>query len=300
MNPHADTATRVTQHGAVTGKTLLFPVVGSPVSQVQAPRVFNALFALAGVDALVVPLELPAELVLETCRALLQSSSVGGILVTVPYKQTLFGIVDRAGDEAQLVGGVNAIRRSSDGQLVGNLFDGRGFVLGLRAAGHDPAGQRVLILGAGGAGSAIAAALAAAGADTVTLFDPRPGQADALAASLRTRYADCHIETTPSAIGRGFHVVVNASPLGMKASDPLPIDPVSLDAGTLVADVIMKPAETRLLQLAKERGCPTHPGQPMLDYQVPAYLEFFGLDEVARLAASMLREKRPTQDMEQT
>src|SRR5690606_33567060 len=78
----------------ITGRTLLFPVVGHPVAQVKAPVAFNALFRAAGVDARVVPLDLPPESVVASCRALLASESVGGILVTVPYKKTLFALVE--------------------------------------------------------------------------------------------------------------------------------------------------------------------------------------------------------------
>jgi shikimate dehydrogenase len=291
MDPNARTASRANPFPVVTGKTLLFPVVGSPVSQVKAPTVFNALFARAGVNALVVPLELPAQGVIAACRALLQSPSVGGLLVTVPYKKTLFDLVDQPGDEAQVVGAVNAIRRAPDGSLVGDLFDGQGFVSGLKAAGHDAIGKSILVLGAGGAGAAIAAALAATGVGSLSIFDPNSAQAGTLAQILQRRYPQCIVKAIQMPIAAQCDIVVNATPLGMKPTDPLPIDPALLDAATLVADVIMEPATTRLLQLAAERGLATHPGQPMLDYQVPAYLEFFGLDEAAQLASSLLRER---------
>jgi shikimate dehydrogenase len=155
---------------SVNGLTRLYPVVGSPVSQVQAPAMFNPVFADCGINALVVPLDLPADEVVRTCRALLASPSIGGLLVTVPYKKTLYALVDHAGEEAQMVGAVNAIRRDADGAIVGDLFDGQGFVRGLQAAGRDPAGASVLLLGAGGAGSAIAAALAIANVAALRIF----------------------------------------------------------------------------------------------------------------------------------
>lgn len=275
----------------VTGKTVLYPVIGHPVAQVRAPAVFNALFARAGVDALVVALDLPPHSVVEASRALLDSRSVGGLLVTVPYKKTLFELLGRAGMEAQLVGATNAIRKAEDGTLVGELFDGLGFVRGLQAAGHALAGKKVLLLGAGGAGSAIAAALAARAVGALRIFDPHGAHGVDLADLLRRHYPDCEFTPVDRPLADDCEIVVNATPLGMKESDPLPMDPMTLDARTLVADVIMQPAHTRLLQRAQQRGCLTHPGQPMLDHQVPAYLNFFGLDAAAEIASSWLQDR---------
>lgn len=262
---------------APTGATRLFPVVGSPVAQVQAPAMFNPRLAAAGLDALVVALELPPAQVVEACGALLRSASIGGLLVTVPYKQTLLALADELGDEARAVGAVNALRRGADGRIHGELFDGLGFVAGLRAAGHEPAGQRVLLLGAGGAGSAIASALERAGAQRLGVFDPRPGAANALARTLHARFPACETQALQSPDARGCTLVVNASPLGMRAGDPLPLDAQALDAGTLVAEVVMQPAVTPLLHAAAARGLPTHAGRAMLEHQVDAYLDFFGL-----------------------
>jgi shikimate dehydrogenase len=118
----------------LSGRTLLFPVIGHPVRQVRAPAVFNALFAQAGIDALCVGLDLAPHAVVATCRALLQSPSVGGLLVTVPFKKTLAQAADRLGPAAGQVGAVNALRRAADGGIEGDLFDGLGFVRGMQAA----------------------------------------------------------------------------------------------------------------------------------------------------------------------
>lgn len=276
---------------AITGSTLLFPVVGHPIAQVKAPMAFNALFERAGVDARVVPLDLSPDTVVDTCRALLASRSIGGLLVTVPYKKTLFALLDDPGATAQVVGACNAIRRTADGRIAGDLFDGTGFLAGLRAGGHEPAGRRVLVLGAGGAGSAVAAALALAGTAWIGLFDPNLDLAAALAARLQPRFPNCAFVPMRAPDGAACDIVVNATPLGMKPGDALPIDPATLAAGTLVVDVIMQPAVTPLLRLAAERGHPTHPGRPMLDHQMPAYLDFFGLPMVAALAAADLRDR---------
>jgi shikimate dehydrogenase len=278
----------------VNGRTLIFPVIGHPVAQVKAPMVLNALFLGAGVDALVVPLDLPPETVVETCRMLLASPSIGGLLVTVPYKRTLFELVDQPGEAAQLVGAVNALRRSAEGDILGDLFDGVGFLAGFRAAGHDPKGRRIMILGAGGAGSAIAAALKSANPGWIGIFDPDFAQASRLAGLLRSASASLPIEPLRSTSGVSCDVVINATPLGMKVSDALPVDPATFAADTLVVDVIMEPATTALLRRAAVRGLPTHPGRPMLDHQLPAYLDFFQLHSAIELARSSLKSGAST------
>lgn len=275
----------------VSGSTLLFPVVGNPVSQVKAPLAFNALFRRAGIDALVVPLELPPESVLDTCRGLLASGSIGGLLVTVPYKKTLFELVAQPGESARLVGAVNAIRRGPGGVVQGDLFDGVGFLAGLRAAGHEPQGRRVLVVGAGGAGSAVAAGLLSAGVAWLGIFDVNGALAAALAMRLQQRFTDCTVVPLRAPSDAACDIAVNATPLGMEPGDVLPFEPASLAAGTLVADVIMQPAETPLLRRAAQRGLPVHPGRPMLDHQLPAYLDFFGLPQAARLAEASLQPR---------
>lgn len=267
---------------AVSGRTRLFPVIGHPAAQVRAPAVFNALFAQAGIDAVCFGLDLAPEHVAATCAALLASPNVGGLLVTVPYKKTLHAIAQRVGREGALVAAVNALRRDADGAIAGDLFDGAGFVAGLRAAGHEPRGRDVLLLGAGGAGSAIAASLAQAGVARLAIFDPRQENVQALVAQLQPHFAPVRFEPQAKADARGCPIVINASPLGLQPGDPLPIDPASLAAGTLVCDIIMEPAETALLRAARERGLPVHGGRAMLDHQLPAYLAFFGFEELAQ------------------
>ena len=269
----------------ISGTTRLFPVVGHPAAQVRAPTVFNALFAQAGIDAVAFGLDLPPDSVVAGCAALLASPNVGGLLVTVPYKKTLHAIAQRVGLDARLVGAVNALRRDADGAIAGDLFDGAGFVAGLAAAGHPLRGRNALLLGAGGAGSAIAAQLAQAGVARLALYDPQAGSAKALAAHLQAAFAEVAFEAQPALQADGFDIVINASPLGLKPGDPLPIAPARLASGTLVCDIIMEPATTRLMQAAAQAGLPVHGGRAMLDHQLPAYFSFFGYPELAQRIA---------------
>jgi shikimate dehydrogenase len=133
----------------------------------------------------------------------------------------------------------------------------------------------VLVSGTGGVGSAIAASIAAAGAAELALFDMSDASAEALAARLREHYPQMTV-TTGSRDPAGFDVVVNATPLGMKDSDPLPFDIDRIAPETFVGEVVMKSEYTPLLQAAKAKGCAVQVGTDMLFEMIPAYLEFFG------------------------
>jgi len=155
------------------------------------------------------------------------------------------------------------------------MFDGEGFVRGLKRKGRNVAGASALVVGAGGVGSAIAASLAAAGVARLALHDPSVSAREGLAARLAKHYPALRLEVG-GANPTGFEIVVNASPLGMNKGDPLPLDVSRLDAGIFVGEVVMKEEMTPLLRAAEAAGCEFQIGTDMLFEQIPAYLEFFG------------------------
>jgi shikimate dehydrogenase len=163
----------------------------------------------------------------------------------------------------------------SDGTLAADMFDGEGFVRGMRRKGHDPRNARALVVGSGGVGCAIAASLAAAGVAALGLFDVHAPAAEELAGRLRQHYPGLALEVghrDPA----GYDVVVNATPLGMREGDPLPLDADRLGPATFVGEVVMKQEITPFLAAARARGCRIQVGTDMLFEQIPAYLEFFG------------------------
>ena len=194
----------------------------------------------------------------------------------MPHKVTTVALLDEATPAVKIAGACNAVRRSRDGRLQGDLFDGEGFVRGIRRKGFEVTGARALIAGAGGVGAAIAASLAAAGAGSLALFDVRSELATRLAQRLRHHYPQLRIATGANDPA-GHDLVVNATPLGMNDGDPLPLDVARLAPQTFVGEVVMKDEMTPFLKEAAARGCPFQIGTDMLFEQIPAYLEFFGL-----------------------
>jgi shikimate dehydrogenase len=224
----------------------------------------------------------------EVLKALFRTTNVHGALVTMPHKVTTTHLVDEMTTTAKIAGACNAVLRRPDGSLLGDMFDGAGFVRGVERKGKPIAGARGLVVGCGGVGCAIAASLAAAGLSAIGLYDAAAGSAEALADRLRSHYPALEV-TTGSNDPAGYDIVVNATPLGMKPGDPLPIDISRITSSTFVGEVVMKEEFTPLLRAAMEKGCTVQVGTDMLFEQIPAYLEFFGFgkstpEELRRVA----------------
>jgi shikimate dehydrogenase len=259
----------------IRGTTTLIAHLGYPTETFKAPMIYNPYFEQAGIDAVVVPMGVKADEYPSFLKLLFRLSNIGGALVTMPHKVTTVGLLDEVTPTVRIAGSCNAVRRAPDGRLQGDMFDGEGFVRGVARKGRRIAGASVLVVGSGGVGSAIAASFAAAGAAALALFDTNAASAEALGARLRAHYPTLAV-TTGSKDPAGFDIVVNATPLGMKDGDPLPIDVARLDAATFVGEVVLKAEMTPLLRAARAKGCAIQVGTDMLFEQIPAYLEFFG------------------------
>ncbi len=260
----------------ITGTTRLIAHLGYPTGSFKAPMIYNPYFEREGIDAVVVPMGCGAEDYPAFLRLVFRLSNSLGALVTMPHKVTTAGLVDTLLPTAAIAGACNAVRREPDGRLSGEMFDGEGFVRGLLRKGRPVAGRRALVLGAGGVGSAIAASLAKAGVGALGLYDIDAAAAEALALRLARFHPTLGL-SLGSNDPAGFDIVVNATPLGMRPGDPLPLDVARLDAASFVGEVVMAEEITPFLAAARARGCAVQVGKDMLFEQIPAYLEFFGL-----------------------
>ncbi|SEA34490.1 shikimate dehydrogenase family protein [Paraburkholderia sartisoli] len=276
----------------ISGKTTLVAHLGYPTEAFKAPLIYNPWFEKNGIDAVVVPMGVKPEDYVAFLPLLFRMSNIRGALVTMPHKVTTVGIVDEVTPTAAIAGACNAILKREDGTLLGDQFDGAGFVRGVERKGRVLKGARVLVLGSGGVGSAIAASLAGAGVAEMALFDTAEASVEALADRLRKHYPQL-VVTTGSKDPAGFDLIVNATPLGMKDGDPMPFDIDRIAPTTFVGEVVMKSEYTPLLRAAKDKGCPVQVGTDMLFEMIPAYLEFFGFGTAtaeALRAVSQIRQ----------
>lgn len=259
----------------ITGATRLYAIVGDPVAQVRSPEVFSERFAVAGIDAVLIPAHIPAAHFEAVFASLLQIANLDGVLITAPFKVRAVAFAQRVGMSGRAVGAVNALRRDPDGGWSADMFDGLGFVRGAERKGNRIQGRRVALFGAGGAGSAIASALAGAGVASIDLIEPDQAKASTLIGRLRQlfpvqRFAVAN--TVPAATD----MVVNASPVGMRDGDGLPGEIGELDRSTVIGDVVISEAPTPIIQLAMKRGYSWVAGRDMHSGQVDALLDFFG------------------------
>jgi shikimate dehydrogenase len=259
----------------ISGKTTLIAHLGYPTEAFKAPMIYNPWFESKGIDAVVVPMGVKPEDYPTTLKSIFRLTNLRGALVTMPHKVVTVGLVDEVTPTGQIAGACNAILLRPDGSLLGDQFDGAGFVRGVQRKGPTLSGARVLVSGNGGVGCAIAASLAAAGVAHLALYDSRAASSQALAERLREHYPALDV-ATGSNDPAGFDLIVNATPLGMKDDDPLPFDVSRISPPTFVGEVVMKQTITPLLAAAQAKGCRIQIGTDMLYEMIPAYLEFFG------------------------
>jgi len=259
----------------ITGRTKLIVHLGYPTESFKAPMIYNPWFEMKGIDVVVVPVGVEPPNYPDLLKMLFRTTNVHGALVTMPHKVTTTHLVNEMSTTAKIAGACNAILRRPDGSLLGDMFDGAGFVRGVERKGKRIASARGLVVGCGGVGSAIAASLAAAGLSAIGLYDANTAAAEALGDRLRQHYPALQV-ATGSNDPTGYDIVVNATPLGMKQGDPLPVDIAKIPTTTFVGEVVMKEEYTPLLRAARDKGCTVQVGTDMLFEQIPAYLEFFG------------------------
>jgi shikimate dehydrogenase len=256
-----------------SGATRVYFIIGDPIAQVKAPFGLTRAFERRGVDAIVVPLQLGPADIGPGIATLSRAANVDGLIATIPHKFALAAHCATLSDRALFLGVVNVARRNADGSWHGDMLDGEGFADAIAEAGCEIARRRALLVGAGGAGSAIALALLERGAATLAVHDSDLKRRDVLIAKLATKFGD-HVRPG-SDDPADTDILVNATPRGMAVDDPLPINVSRLAATTFVGDVITVPEVTPLLQVARVRGCPTQTGVGMFQSVVGRMADFF-------------------------
>jgi len=259
----------------IRGTTALIAHIGYPTHSFKSSMIYNPYFEQENIDAVVVPMGCEADHFPAFLRSVFTLTNIRGALITMPHKVATVGLLDELTPTVKIADSCNAVRRAPDGRLQGDLFDGEGFVRGVRRKGCRLEGARALVVGCGGVGSAIAASLAGAGVRALSLFDAHAGSAQQLGRRLGAHYPALEV-TTGSNDPAGHELVVNATPLGMNHGDPLPVDVSRISPETFVGEVVLKEEMTAFLKAVQARGCRFQVGADMLFEQIPAYLEFFG------------------------
>ena len=277
---------------ALRGTSTLLAHIGYPTHGFRSPSIYNPWFAAQGIDAAVVPMAVTADDFAQVFPSLMRIRNVRGALITMPHKVSVVALLDAHSPAVAFAGACNAVLRRADGSLYGEQFDGEGFVRALSRHGFAFDAARCLLVGCGGVGAPIAAALASRGVAEIGLDDNRRGAAEALAERLAPHFPATVFQAAQNDPS-GYDLAVNATPLGMREGDPLPLDPARLDATCLVADVVLGSTPTPLLAAAQARGCRTQDGDDMLFEQIPAYLDFFGFGSTT---AESLRELAATDE----
>lgn len=265
----------------ITGHTTVLGVISDPIEHVRAPQVFNPLFEAGEIDAVLVPVHVTPAGLADAVAGFKAIGNFRGLAVTIPHKVEIAKLCDRLRDNGRRVGAVNAVRFEvgPDGKriMIGDMFDGQGYVAGMQQGGFDFRGKRVLQIGAGGAGMAIAFAVAEAGAAHLTIANRTPAKAQDLAARLTAEFPELEArgvgaDTDPA----GYDVIINATSVGLKEDDPLPFDLDRASPGCAISEIIMIPERTKLLVAAEAKGHPIHFGRPMLQQQARLMMAFFG------------------------
>lgn len=262
----------------IFGGTKVLALIADPLGQARSPGLANGLLYQRGQFGpfVLLPMQVSTAALADVLTGLRQIRNFAGAIVSMPHKTSIVPLLDEVTPEAQQVGAVNVIRKNAGGWLTGTLLDGEGFVGGLKNNGHRIEGASCLLAGAGGAASAIAFALAKYGCASIRIVNRTAARAATLAARIRHAFPAVQVHSG-EATEQGFDLAINGTSLGMHAGDPLPIPEAVVSRSAVVADCVIAPEMTRLLETAKGHGCAIQTGAPMLAAQMDMMLEFMGV-----------------------
>lgn len=259
-------------------KIKIYGVLGYPVKHSLSPFMHNAAFRALNLDAEYKLFEKKPE-ELKKFFGFFNEENIWGVNVTIPYKETVLPFLNSLSEEAKLIGAVNTIKRVMPDKLEGYNTDGDGFIKHLRQdLLFEPKNKKVAILGAGGASKAISVYLSIARVKSIAIFDIDKLKAEILVNSLKEHFRKTDFRFSSSINGLNIKtsgLLVNATPIGMKDTDPCLVNKELFHKGMLVYDLIYNPKETKLLKLAKDRGAQVSNGLGMLLYQGARSLELW-------------------------
>ena len=260
----------------ITGHTELIGLIATPIRHSSSPRMHNEAFAKLGLDYAYLAFEVGNEELEDTIKGF-RAMKVRGSNVSMPNKTVVHKYLDKLSDAAEMCGAVNTIV-NDDGVLTGHITDGIGYMSGLKDAGIDIIGKKMTIVGAGGAATAIQVQAALDGVKEISIFNRKDEFYERAQKTVKdinektnckaTLYDLEDLDKLKEEIASSY-IFTNATGMGMKPLEGQTYIPDKsfLREDLIVTDVVYAPTETALLKMAKEVGCKTLNGFPMMLFQ---------------------------------
>ena len=258
----------------IRGRTRMFGIVGDPIVQVRSPEMVTWEFHRRGIDALVVPLHVRQKDFAVTMPALIRLANFDGFLFTIPFKSQALPLADHIGAQGRLLGCINQLVRRADGGWSGDILDGVGCVTAFQSRGVTICGKRLLLLGLGGAGAAIAGAMAAQDPAFMHLYDLSYERSARVKAHIALLSPKTQVHIGDPCLEQ-IDILINATPVGMLEDARLPLTVTELRSSTVVFDAIVMPEVTPLLKLAQACGCTVIYGREMMSGQIGKLVDGF-------------------------
>jgi shikimate dehydrogenase len=222
-----------------SGATRVYFIVGDPIAQVKSPFGVTQAFEQHGKDAVCIPAQVPSQDLKQWFEGVSLMRNIDGIIVTVPHKFDCHALCTTSSPRAEFLGAVNTIRRNKDGSWHGDMFDGLAYVKAIESKGFDLRNKTALLVGAGGAGSAIAHSLVLAGIKELAIQDENTERRDSLIHRLNSlKHGRVYVGSSNLI---GFDVAINATPVGMRETDPSPFDLSTITPNMFIGCVITAP-----------------------------------------------------------
>ncbi len=262
------------------GSTKIYGCLADPIDHVKAPTIFSSIFKEKNIDAVMVPIHVEKNNLENVITSLKKIKNFEGMTVTIPHKTTIANLCDHLQQDAEFTQSVNWVKFDKDRKLIGNNFDGQGFVTGFLSQNFLLKNKKVCIFGAGGAAVSIACALAKQKIKSLQIINRNFVKANELIKKIKLIDKNLFVETTEykdNYLLNDYDIIINATSLGLYKDDKLPFDVSKTSSETVIADIIMQPSNTELLKQAINLGRSVHYGKYMIDKQIDLVGNFLNL-----------------------
>ena len=262
------------------GTTKIYGCLADPIDHVKAPTIFTSIFKEKNIDAVMVPLHINQDNLQNVITSLKKIKNFEGMTVTIPHKKSITNLCDHLEQDAVFTQSVNWIKFDKDRKLIGNNFDGQGFVAGFLRQNFLIKNKNVCIFGAGGAAVSIACSLAKQTIKSLHIINRNLDKANELIKKIKVIDKNLLVHATEykdSYLLNDYDILINATSLGLHKDDKLPFDVSKTSPNSVIADIIMQPLETELLKKAKNSGRSVHYGKYMLESQIDLAGNFLDL-----------------------